>query len=54
MLIFFFQNPLKLALDIVKSSHTAINKSYSDDMRSLVDLMLRKVSLLLSFILSFL
>ncbi|RUS71597.1 hypothetical protein EGW08_020641 [Elysia chlorotica] len=35
-------NPLKLALDIVKCSHTAINKSYSDDMRSLVDLMLRK------------
>ncbi|GFS25216.1 serine/threonine-protein kinase Nek9-like [Elysia marginata] len=35
-------NPLKLALDIVKTSHTAVNKSYSDGMRSLVDLMLRK------------
>ncbi|XP_012945754.1 serine/threonine-protein kinase Nek9 [Aplysia californica] len=35
-------NPLKLALDIVKSDHTGINKCYSDGMRNLVDIMLRK------------
>lgn len=38
-----FQSPLKLAMEIVKTDHTGVNKCYSAGMHTLVDLMLRKV-----------